>query len=104
MDLKTYLSTERGRQSALAKTIGAHTPDISRWAYGDRPIPVRYGAQIERATNGEVTRQEMFPNDWHLIWPELVPLDPMSTPTTATKDEAERDGGMRLPMHTERVK
>lgn len=71
MKLSEYLSQERGRQSQLAKALGAHGPDISRWADGSRPIPVRYGAAIEQETNGAVTRQEMFPNDWQAIWPEL---------------------------------
>lgn len=71
MDLKTYLSKERGRQSMLAKSIGAHAPDVSRWADGTRPIPVNYAAPIEMATKGEVTRKEMFPDDWQTIWPEL---------------------------------
>lgn len=72
MDIKTYLSQERGRQAALAKAIGAHAPDVSRWAEGTRPIPVTYGAAIEAATGGLVTRQEMFPDDWQTIWPELA--------------------------------
>lgn len=72
MDIKTYLSQERGRQAALAKAIGAYAPDVSRWADGTRPIPVAYGAPIEAATNGAVTRQEMFPNEWQTIWPELA--------------------------------
>ena len=74
MDLKTYLSQERGRQAALAKAIGAHAPDISRWADGTRPIPFRFGAPIEAATGGMVTRQEMFPDDWAQLWPELVAM------------------------------
>lgn len=73
MNIKTYLTQERGRQAALAKAIGAHAPDVSRWAEGTRPIPVIYGAAIESATGGLVTRQEMFPDDWQKIWPELVP-------------------------------
>ena len=72
MDIKIYLSQERGRQSILAKAIGAHAPDISRWADGSRQIPIHFAAQIELATNGEVTRKEMFPNDWQKIWPELA--------------------------------
>lgn len=72
MNLRDYLSAERGRQAALAKAIQAHAPDISRWADGSRPIPVQYGAAIELATGGLVTRKELFPNDWQKIWPELV--------------------------------
>lgn len=71
MNLKTYLKQARGRQAALAKHIGAHPPDVCRWADGSRPIPVQYGAAIELATNGMVTRKEMFPDTWLSIWPEL---------------------------------
>lgn len=76
MKLSQYLSQERGRQKALALTIGAHAPDVSRWAKGTRPIPVEHGAALERATSGLVTRQEMFPDDWQRIWPELVDAPP----------------------------
>lgn len=72
MNLKTYLSQERGRQAALAKALGSHAPDISRWADGVRPIPVQYGAAIEKATAGMVTRKDMFPGSWQMIWPELA--------------------------------
>lgn len=72
MNLKQYLSEGRGRQALLAKSLGAHAPDVSRWADGSRPIPVAYGAQIEMATEGKVTRREMFPDDWQDIWPELI--------------------------------
>lgn len=72
MDLKKYLAQERGRQAALAKAIGAHAPDLSRWADGTRPIPVPFGAPIEKATDGLVTRKEMFPETWRTIWPELL--------------------------------
>lgn len=27
--------------------------------------------QVERATDGQVTRRDLRPDDWHLIWPEL---------------------------------
>ena len=72
MNLSEYLLQERGRQSSLARAIGAHAPDISRWANGARPIPLEYGAEIEKATGGLVTRKEMFPTRWMSIWPELV--------------------------------
>lgn len=31
---------------------------------------------IERATNGQVTRQELRPGDYWLIWPDLAHLAP----------------------------
>ena len=72
MDLKTYLSKERGRTRQLARAIGAHQPDVSRWASGERPVPKRYGRLIEAETNGEVTRKDLFPSDWQVYWPELA--------------------------------
>jgi DNA-binding transcriptional regulator YdaS (Cro superfamily) len=72
MNLSQYLLQERGRQASLARAIGAHAPDICRWADGTRPVPVAHGAAIEAATGGLVTRKELFPNDWQRIWPELI--------------------------------
>lgn len=99
MDLKTYLSEERGRQAALAKAIGAHAPDLSRWADGSRPIPIPQGAPIEQATNGLVTRKEMFPNDWLRVWPELAatPTNPDSPPLPDGADERETKGPRHVP-------
>jgi DNA-binding transcriptional regulator YdaS (Cro superfamily) len=77
MNLSEYLSQERGRLASLAKALKAHAPDVSRWADGSRPIPVKYGAPIESATDGAVTRQEMFPHEWKTYWPELIAKAPM---------------------------
>jgi DNA-binding transcriptional regulator YdaS (Cro superfamily) len=30
---------------------------------------------IEQVTNGAVTRKDLRPDDWHLIWPELVDVN-----------------------------
>jgi len=35
-------------------------------------VPVERCVQIERATAGAVRRWDLRPDDWHLIWPELV--------------------------------
>jgi DNA-binding transcriptional regulator YdaS (Cro superfamily) len=76
MNLSTYLSQERGRQAALARAIGAHAPDVSRWAKGTKSLPMRHAAAIEVATGGLVTRKEMFPNEWQRNWPELAQQSP----------------------------
>lgn len=73
MNLKTYLSLERGRTSALAKAIDAHASDVSAWASKTRPVPVPFGLPIEKATGGQVTRLELFPEDViRKVWPELL--------------------------------
>lgn len=73
MDLKTWISRKRGRLASLSRAIGAHAADVSRWASGERPVPVPFGIPIEDATGGEVTRKDMFPNELlSRVWPELV--------------------------------
>lgn len=72
MTLSEYFALAHGNQSALATTIGSHQPTVRAWAMAERPIPVEHGAAIERATGGQVTRQELFPDTWARIWPELA--------------------------------
>ena len=72
MDLKTYLAQKRGLQTSLANAIGAYAPDVSRWANGTRSIPFHYGAPIEAATAGKVSRKDLFPDEWEKHWPELL--------------------------------
>lgn len=76
MKLSKYLKGERGRAPKLAKDIGAHVPDVRRWALSPedknhRKIPFEYGPKIERATNGLVSRKDNFDN-WRELWPELA--------------------------------
>jgi DNA-binding transcriptional regulator YdaS (Cro superfamily) len=73
MELKTYLDRERGRTSELARKIGAHASDVSAWKAGTRPVPVHFGLPIETATDGQVTRLELFPKEVIAqVWPELL--------------------------------
>ena len=73
MKLSDYLKNQpRGALLALAKKIGAHAPDLSRWASDERSVPIIHCAAIEKATDGQVSRQDLRPNDWAQIWPELT--------------------------------
>mgnify|MGYP003407443700 CR=1 FL=1 len=76
MDLKTYLAQDGSLSVAqLAAAIGVKQPaQVRQWQHGyaDRlPSPLNCTA-IEQATDGAVTRRDLRPSDWHLIWPELV--------------------------------
>ena len=75
MTLSEYFALAYGNQAGLAAALGLSTPGIRQWVTGLRPIPVEHGAAIERATCGQVTRQELFPDTWARIWPELAPAD-----------------------------
>lgn len=67
MDLKTYTS-ERGRQTSLANAIGAQSQLVWQWSNGVRPVPDDRCAAIEKATEGQVTCEEMRPDlPWHRI-------------------------------------
>lgn len=73
MNLSEYFEAHgRGAATRLAEAIGAHSSDLSNWTNGQRPVPVKFAVAIEYATDKIVTRQELFPDDWRLIWPELT--------------------------------
>lgn len=72
MNLQEYLNSKgRGSTTALAKSIGAHVPDVSRWAEGKRPCPPWRCLKIEKYTNGVVSRKDLRPLDYKKHWPEL---------------------------------
>ena len=70
MNLKTYL--DQNSNAEFARVINCPAAFVSQWKSGHRPIPLEYMAAIELATDGQVTRKDLRPDDWHLIWPELV--------------------------------
>jgi len=72
MKLSEYVA-EHG-MTALCAAIGAHVPDMSRWARGLRDVPIERCLDIETATGGCVTRRDLHPR-WYRIWPELVTAD-----------------------------
>jgi len=72
-----------GGISALARIVGVKPPTVSQWASGARPVPIERCLAIERATKGEVTRRDLRPDDWHLIWPELKASRPTKDTTHA---------------------
>ena len=73
MDLKTYLSArDTAAREALAAECGTTLGHLTNVSYLYKPCSPILAARIERATNGAVTRQELRPEDWRDIWPELT--------------------------------
>ena len=72
MTLNEYLS--KNPIGEFAKAIGIKNLDqIRQWQHGyakRKPSPGNCLA-IERVTAGAVTRKELRPQDYHLIWPDL---------------------------------
>lgn len=62
-----------GSQQALAGALGVTKAAVWQWKLNKRQVPVVHCVRIEQITNSTVTRQDLRPNDWQLIWPELTP-------------------------------
>lgn len=76
MKLADYTSQERGGQTLLAKALGIPPQLMYQWVREVRPVPIERCVDIERATNGAVTRRDLRPDDWQRIWPELAEKEP----------------------------
>lgn len=76
-----------GVRSHIAAAIGVSNQAISNWKM--RGVPVERCLAIDRATGGRVTRQELRPNDYWLIWPDLPPPDVAKTAQPATENVAQ---------------
>lgn len=81
MNLKTYIDElSRGGASDLAALLGIHQVYLSQLArdgeHGRTPS-AELAVAIEKATSGAVTRQELRPNDFWKIWPDLEHLAPV---------------------------
>lgn len=61
-----------GGVTKLAKALGVGQSVISNWRKRASLIDAPLCSEIERITNGAVTRQALRPDDWKIIWPELV--------------------------------
>ncbi|WP_294261546.1 Cro/CI family transcriptional regulator [uncultured Comamonas sp.] len=79
MRLSTYLSAERGRAAALARALGVKPVVVSRWGSGAKPVPIERCLAVERATDGLVSRQDLRPKDWWVMWPEFQATQAITT-------------------------
>ncbi|MBV6321947.1 transcriptional regulator [Duganella violaceipulchra] len=70
MDLKKYISAERGRAKSLAAHLGISPSFLSQIAAGTAPASPSRCLEIEKGTGGQVTRKDLR-EDWREIWPEL---------------------------------
>ncbi len=68
--LARQASDENGGPTALARKVGRTPSEVSQWISGVRPIPLASAARVESVSS--VTRQQLFPDDWQQIWPELA--------------------------------
>lgn len=55
---------------AVART-GTTRGYLKQIAYGNKQASAMVAANLERETQGLITRQSLRPDDWQAIWPEL---------------------------------
>jgi DNA-binding transcriptional regulator YdaS (Cro superfamily) len=61
---------QAGGPAKVANLIGRSTQAVCFYRDGDRSFPPEHGATLETASG--VKRWEIWPENWHLIWPELI--------------------------------
>lgn len=61
-----------GGPGKLAEIAGVKPPTVQQWLKNERPVPARRCAAIEAATQGQVSRRDLRPDDWQELWPELA--------------------------------
>ncbi len=61
-----------GGPTMVANVLGVSVQAVCFYRDGKRSFPAEFCAPLEGACGGTVTRREMRPTDWWLIWPELV--------------------------------
>lgn len=75
MDLDQYLSRPDSESMAeFARLLNINADQVRQWRHrteGRQPSPLMC-VRIEAATGNAVMRWDLRPEDWHLIWPELM--------------------------------
>ncbi len=72
MKLLDYIRQPENSASALAARAGIAPAFLYQIAHGKRQASAALARTMEGATSGAVTRRDLRPDDWWLIWPELV--------------------------------
>ncbi len=72
MELKKYFfDLPMSERHLFAESVGTTAKHLVNVSYGYKSLDEKVCVAIEQKTDRLVTRQELRPKDWHLIWPEL---------------------------------
>ena len=62
MNLSTWLQARRGRALEMARHLRVSQVTVSDWSTGKKPVPLERCPYIEQFTGGEVTCEELKPD------------------------------------------
>jgi DNA-binding transcriptional regulator YdaS (Cro superfamily) len=83
--LLAYLKTiSKDDQASFAGRCGTSVGYIRKACSRKQRIGAEICVAIEQATEGAVTRRDLRPDDWFLIWPELAERPILGHPTEVT--------------------
>ena len=86
MDLKSYLnSLSPQAQEEFCSRVGTTIGYLRKALSKRQRIGPEIAVAIEQQSHKSVTRQELLPTSWHLIWPELRP--DIFGPLPSTQDD-----------------
>lgn len=76
MKLTDYLKQiDRAARDAFAVSCKTSLGHLRNVAYGCRRCGPELAALVELHSQGQVTRRELCPDNWRLVWPELAKID-----------------------------
>ncbi len=86
----TQLIDALGGTIKVAELTGVKAPSVSGWKEaGKVPFERRMKLVVACEERKIATRFDLFPDDWHLIWPELIGIKGSPKPKTP-KPEPEK--------------
>ena len=84
MRLSEYLRPlPKDARVVLADRCGTSFLHLRNIAFSGKSCGYPLAASIERETAGAVRRWDLRPNDWHVVWPELIEAEGAPNPSFA---------------------
>lgn len=76
MDIPAFLAAKGLSQEAFAKQLGVSQGLVWQWLSGKTRITAERAKEIEDATEGAVTRQDLRPDIFGPVVPPTAPAEP----------------------------
>lgn len=71
-----FFQLDAKARKGLAERVGTSVGHLTNFSYGYTMLNPAVCVAVERDSACQVTRQELRPDDWKEIWPELIDILP----------------------------